>query len=211
MKRALILLVACAACAHGEPRADEPKEAVPAPSVVTEVQGDTLTRTFDLNHDGKPDDWKVWKLLADAAGKTREVLIERRLDTNFDGKPDVTTWFAEDGSKVKEAFDLDFDGRVDVVHFYEKGVLVRKETFGQDPRRPEAVAFYEGGKRVRVERDTKGRGKPDTWEYYEEGRLQRIGEDLDGDGIVDRWVKAKDDEGPALPDAAAKAAAAKGK
>ena len=204
--RWVVCVILLSACAHeqAQPEAAAPK-AAEGPEIKTEVQGDTVTRTYDLNHDGKPDDWKVWKLLPDPAspGKTREALIERRLDTNFDGKPDVTTWFDEAGQKVKEAFDLDFDGTVDVVDVYEKGIMTRKEYFHGASARPDAIAYYEGGKRVRVERDTRGKGRPDTWEYYENGKLQRIGEDLDGDGLVDKWVKAKEDE-PAEP--AAKAA-----
>jgi hypothetical protein len=145
MRRALLAMVLCA-CAHQTPRAEAP---LPSPGV--EVQGDTVTRTFDLNGDGKPDDWKVFRLIADPSGRTWEALIERRLDTNFDGKPDLTTWYDESGARVREAFDLDFDGKVDVVNHYEKGELVRKEIFRGDPARPDTVAFYEGGKRVRVE------------------------------------------------------------
>lgn len=189
------------ACAHAPPPAPVAARPAPGSDVVTEVQGDTLQRSFDLNHDGKPDDWKTYKLVPDptAPGKTLERLIRRELDTNFDGKPDVTTWYDEEGAKVREAFDLDFDGRVDVIDVYEKGVLLRKETFHSSAARPDQVAFFEGGRKVRVERDTRGKGRVDTWEYFEDGRLQRIGEDVDGDGIVDRWTKAKEEGGEEAP------------
>ncbi len=145
MRCAFVAMLLCA-CAHEAPRAEAPRalEAV-------EVQGDTVTRTYDLNGDGKPDDWKVFKLIRDPSGQTREALIERRLDTNFDGKPDVTTWYDENGVRVREAFDLDFDGKIDVVAYYEKGELVRKEYFRLDPSKPDVIAWYEAGKRVRVE------------------------------------------------------------
>src|SRR5947207_637764 len=138
MRISLLLVAALAACSHDEPRPEQaPIKPEAANDIVTEVQGDTLTRTFDLNHDQKADDWKVFKLLPDAKspGKTVEVLIKRELDTNFDGKPDIVTLYNEDGTKSKESFDLDFDGHFDVVDTYEKGILVRKETFhGVSPK-----------------------------------------------------------------------------
>ena len=206
MRIALLCIAFAFACSHEAPRVEAPAQKVEAANdIVTEVSGDTLTRSYDLNHDKKPDDWKTFKLLPDPAapGKTLEVLIKRELDTNFDGKPDVVTLFNEDGTRLKEQFDLDFDGKFDVVDHYEKGQLVRKETFHSSETRPDLVTYYEAGKKVRVERDTRGTGKVDTWEYFEAGKLQRIGEDLDGDGIVDKWTKAPErEEAPAAKKAA---------
>jgi hypothetical protein len=179
------------------------------------VDGDDLIRTYDLNHDGRPDDWKHFKVVPDLSPDLsnvrkppREVLLKRELDTNFDGKPDVTTWYDDHGVRTQEAFDLDFDGHPDVINHYEKGVLVRKETFRRTADKADGVATYEGGKKVRVERDTRGRGKVDTWEYFEGGRLSRVGEDVDGDGLVDRWLKAKEGSDEEAP---RKTAAAPGK
>jgi hypothetical protein len=208
--RPLVAVAACAACAllssalpgcalFSSSKAEAPKQPeAPPPDTTVELNGDELVRTFDLNHDGRPDDWKHYKLIPSTVEgqKPREVLIQRELDTNFDGKVDLVTWFNEDGTRAKEMFDLDFDGKFDVVDTYEKGVLTKKETFHGQVDKPDTVAFYEGGKKVRVERDTHGEGRPDTWEYFENGKLSRIGEDVDGDGLVDRWVKSKEpDEG----------------
>ena len=189
-------VAAALSCSHGQQTGRSGDAGTGPLAVASEVRGDQLVRTFDLNRDGKPDDWKYFRLVPDPADatKTHEVLIRRELDTNFDGKPDITTVFNEDGTKASESFDLDFDGRQDVVDTYEKGVLVRKDTFHRQAKAPDQVAYYEGGKKVRVERDTRGTGKVDTWEYYENGKLSRIGEDLDGDGLVDRWIKSPDDE-----------------
>ncbi len=181
-------------CAH-TPK-DAPASDAPEPlETSVEVNGEELVRTFDLNRDGKADDWKHYRLLPDLTenGKPRELLIRREMDTNFDGKVDLITWFNEDGTRAKESFDLDFDGKPDVIVVYEKGVIVRKETFhGSASDKPDTIAYYEGGKKVRVEREVRTRGKVDTWEYFENGRLTRVGEDLDGDGLVDRWAKAKE-------------------
>jgi hypothetical protein len=169
--------------------------------VETKAEGELLVRTYDLNGDKRADDWKYFKLVPDPKDpkKPIEVLVRRELDTNFDGKVDIWTWFNDDGTKLKEQFDLDFDGRPDVIDYYEKGVLIRKEAFHGASRTPDQVTHYENGKKARIERDTKGAGRIDTWEYFEDGKLVRIGQDLDGDGTIDRWVKAKeeDEEEPA--------------
>ena len=205
---ALLLAFAVAACAHVPKEA--PKSDGPEPlETFVEVNGEELVRTFDLNRDGKADDWKHYKLLPDLTenGKPRELLLRREMDTNFDGKVDLITWFNDDGTRLKESFDLDFDGKPDVIVYYEKGVVVRKETFhGSASDKPDTIAYYEGGKKVRVERETRTRGRVDTWEYFENGRLTRVGEDLDGDGLVDRWAKAKE---PDEDDASSKKAPAK--
>jgi|GEM_PF-1462479 len=189
-----------AACSHGATKKVTQQSLGDGMNDIgTEVQGDTMVRTYDLNHDHKADDWKTYKLVTDPQdpSKVTELLVKRELDTNFDGKPDVITWYADDGTKTKESFDLDYDGKIDVIETYEHGVLVKKETVRGGPG--DQVAYYERGKKVRVERDSRGQGKIDTWEYYEAGKLQRIGEDIDGDGIVDRWTKVKsdDDQAPA--------------
>ena len=214
MRLAAVAAACClvSACAHAPKAAPKPEEPVGLETTV-ELNGDELVRTFDLNHDGKPDDWKHYRLLPDLSenGKPKELLVRRELDTNFDGKVDMITWFNEDGTRAKESFDLDFDGKPDVIAYYEKGVLVRKETFhGAKADHPDMVALYEGGKKVRVERETRGQGRVDTWEYFENGRLTRIGEDLDGDGLVDRWLKAKEPEEEEQP-APAKKPGAQGK
>ena len=185
--------VAPLACSHGQQAAKANAENEGMEPTV-EVKGDTVIRTYDLNKDGKPDDWKHFRLVPGADGQSKEIMTERELDTNFDGKVDSTTWFDDDGQRTKEVCDLDFDGKPDVINDYEHGVIVRKELFETHREKPDATVYFEGGKKVRVERDTHGNGKIDTWEYYEGGKLSRIGEDVDGDGLVDRWVKAKTDE-----------------
>jgi antitoxin component YwqK of YwqJK toxin-antitoxin module len=189
------LLLAFFACSHANK--DQPKTDGEGLETSVEVNGDELVRTFDLNRDGKADDWKHYKLLADLAenGKPREQLTRREMDTNFDGKVDLITWFDEEGRRVKESFDLDFDGKPDVIVYYDKGVVTKKETYhSSSGDAPDTVAYYEGGRKVRVERSLKVPGKVDTWEYFENGRLTRVGEDVDGDGLVDRWAKAKEPE-----------------
>jgi hypothetical protein len=193
------VLCSSLACSHA-PAAKQPGAEQEGAEPTMEMRGDQVIRTYDLNKDGKPDDWKHFRLVPQPDGQNREQLLERELDTNFDGKVDLTTYFDDDGMRVKEIYDLDFDGKPDVINTYEHGVIIRKESFQTHREKPDATAFYEGGKEVRVERDTHGNGKIDTWEYYEGGKLARIGEDVDGDGLVDHWIKQKaDDEDDSKP------------
>lgn len=187
-----LALLSGLACSHAP--VAKPADADEGAEPTMEIHGDQVVRTYDLNKDGKPDDWKHFKLVTGPDGQTHEQLVERELDTNFDGKVDLTTWFDDDGQRVKEIYDLDFDGQPDVIDSFEHGVLIKKEFFQTHRDKPDATAYYEGGKKVRLERDTHGNGKIDTWEYYENGKLSRIGEDVDGDGLVDHWIKAKSDE-----------------
>ena len=194
---AIVLPIALAACAG---RTAAPKPAVKdaaAPQAVPALPvgpGETLTE-YDLNHDGKPDVWKVTRRTADG----KEVLVRRQRDLNDDGKIDVWEEYDEAGNLVKQTLDLDFDGKPDLVLHFEKGQLVLKEmSFGFDGK-PHAWAYYEKGKLVRKERDENGDGRVDYWEYWEGGEIDRIGIDLDGDGRVDRWEHRRPPTAEAAP------------
>src|SRR5262245_64697825 len=79
-------------------------------------------REFDLNHDGMPDLWKVYK-----TENGNEHLVRKELDLNFDGKVDIYDYYDDKGILIKDEIDLDHDGKIDVVTFYEDGKPVRKE------------------------------------------------------------------------------------
>jgi hypothetical protein len=171
-----------AGCASPGAPGRPPLEAVPA--IVG--PGETLSQ-YDLNHDGRPDVWKVTRRAADG----REVLVRRQLDLNGDGKIDVWEEYDQAGSLVKQTVDLDFDGRPDEVIHFEKGQVVRKEMGFAFDGKPHAWLYYEKGKLVRKERDENGDGRVDVWEYWDGDEVDRIGYDLDGDGRVDRWEQRK--------------------
>ena len=186
----LVLPLALAACA-GRTRAPKPavKDAAagPAgPALPAAGPGETLAE-YDLNHDGKPDVWKVTRRAADG----KELLARRERDLNDDGKIDVWEAYDDDGNVVKQTVDLDFDGKPDLVLHFEKGQLVRKELGFAFDGKPHAWSYYEKGKLARKERDENNDGRVDYWEYWEGGEVDRIGVDLDADGRVDRWEQRK--------------------
>jgi antitoxin component YwqK of YwqJK toxin-antitoxin module len=165
-----------------------------AENIKSKVQGDEKVIEFDLNGDKKPDVWAFTVPAKTPEGKDFERLARKELDLNWDGKVDVARWYDEKEQIVKEGLDLDFDGKIDQLNFYEKGVVVRKESDLSSAGKPSLWKFYEKGKLVRKERDTNGDGKVDYWEYWEGDQVDRVGEDLDGDGNVDKWTKNPNSE-----------------
>ncbi len=191
MRRLLPLAVLiAAACAHKAPREEKPQALAGQPSAAeaSEFQpgpGEKLAE-IDVNRDGKPDVWKVFK---DDAGK--EVAVRKFMDLNGDGRIDAREFYTAQGTLDKVIYDMDFDGQPDVVRFYEKDQLVRKEyALGFDGV-SRTYSYYEKGKLIRKERDTNSDGNVDYWEYWEAGALDRIGYDDDADGQVDRWESKK--------------------
>ena len=134
-------------------------------------------RTFDLNLDGKPDQWKY-------LATRKLVRVER--DLNFDGKPDIYQYPNATGDVVEEEMDLDLDGVIDVVSYYRGGVLNRKEMSVDFSGKFSIVKYYDtNGKLTRIERDTTGNDRVDTWEYFQGDARVWIGRDVNGDGTPD--------------------------
>ncbi len=176
------LAVGLAACGSGD--AAEKKDGINTnnPKVNRARYGNLKTdgytsQDFDLNLDGKPDQWK-WA----SAGQV--VRVER--DLNFDGKADVYEYPNAQGEIVEEEMDLDVDGVVDVVNYYRAGVLHRKEMAVDFTGAFSVVKFYDTlGKLTRVERDSTGNNRVDTWEYFQDDVRIRTGRDINGDGTPD--------------------------
>lgn len=166
-----------------------------AEGIRQQKRGDEKLVEFDLNGDKKPDVWTYTVPAKTPEGKDFDRLVRKELDINWDGKVDIARNYDQKEQIEREALDLDFDGKVDQVNFYEKGVIVRKESDLASGGKPTLWRFYEKGKLVRKERDTNGDGKVDYWEYWEGDQVDRVGEDLDGDGNVDKWTKNPNAEG----------------
>jgi len=162
-----------------------PVEEEHAEGVAVHENGSETVKTFDLNHDGKPDVKKYFHKGADG----QDHLVRKEVDINWDGKVDVWKYYDDKGQLQKVAMDLDFDGHIDQVAYYEAGDMARKEKDLDYNGKPDLWIYYAKGQIERKERDTKGAGKVDYWEYWKNGQPERIGEDLDGDGSVDRWTK----------------------
>ena len=188
---AIALLGACSST----PDAKEGKS--PEASMLgLEVRGDAEVEKYDLNGDGKADDWRYYVRSGDkdAPKDQRPRLLARQdLDLNFDGVPDVRRHFNEQGTVVREEMDLDFDGKFDAIDYYSDGSLFRRDLALNFAGSPSIIKFYNEAKLARKERDTNGDGKMDTIEYYEGGKLVRIGEDRDGDGKPDVYTEVNQD------------------
>lgn len=179
--------------------------------VQTESDGNSAIERIDVNNDQKPDVFKYYRLVEEAAPagdkaqpgvkQQKKVLIRKEMDVNFDQRIDIVEFYTGDaGKEVKqrEEMDLDFDGRVDATYHYKDGnVTLVEEDLGFDGK-VDTWKYYqmtqgEDGKPVNrlVERrkDTNGDGNADVWEYYTKGSLARVGTDTNGDGTPDQFTR----------------------
>jgi hypothetical protein len=147
---------------------------------------------YDLNHDGKPD---VWKLTQERNehGTTVDALTCKEVDLNHDGKKDYVAQYDENGNLILEEYDFDFDGHFDArIHFDKKTgkkfAVERMSTFGDTPDVWER--YGPDDKLETVRRDRNGDGKPDYFEQYLAGQLDKILYDDDYDGKIDRKEEA---------------------
>lgn len=185
----LVMLCVGAACGCGsDEEASKDSANVPKESVSLSKQrvrtgsasrNALAIKTYDLNQDGKPDQW----ILSDEGKLVR---IER--DLNFDGRIDQWQYPDGAGEIVEEEMDLDRDGKIDVVTFYSKGIVSRKELALDFTGKFTIAKIYNNrGTLLRIERDEDADGVTDVWEYYEGGRRVRIGWDENKDGAPDRF------------------------
>lgn len=191
-----------------------------------EVQGDTSAQVskidptlceaegkevenYDLNDDGRPDVWKLYKLAKEKGGTSR-VLTCKQADLNFDGKKDYVVAFNDAAGIMFEKFDLDFQQGFDAFYKYEevegenaKSLLYEVQRDSNFDGKYDIIEKYdtETGMIAEVQRDTNGDLKPDVWEQFDKGTLVAILYDDDPfDGKVDRREEiAVEEEKPAAP------------
>jgi hypothetical protein len=177
-----------------------------------EVQGDTSTQVpkvdptlceadgkdvenYDLNEDGKPDVWKLYKVDQAGGGSTR-ILTCKQADLNFDGKKDYVVALNERGGVLFEKFDLDFQKGFDAFYKYEqiegedeKSVLYEVQRDSNFDGKYDIIEKWniQTGMMDEVQRDSNGDLKPDVWEQYKDGQLVAIlYDDEPYDGKIDR-------------------------
>ncbi|HEY4244067.1 MAG TPA: hypothetical protein VGM88_29845 [Kofleriaceae bacterium] len=191
-KSVAFALLALAAC-HGKKSDTTPKED-PADAGIPKVDPtlcDTNgknTQTGDLNHDGKPDIWTVYKT-DDEGGTKVEFMTCKQIDFNHDGKKDWVTGYNRQGKILFQKADLDFDGKWDYSAVFDPktGVVAEVERSGGFDGKYDAKEIYDSaGQLVSIRRDRNGDGQPDVWEQYKDGILIAILYDDDFDGKVDR-------------------------
>ena len=144
--------------------------------------------SYDLNHDSRPDVWKMYKR-DDSAGTTLEVLTCKQVDFDHDGRKDWVVGYTPKGSEAFEKADFDYDGRFDMATVYDpktgkKSEIERDSDF--DGTYDIKEIYDRFGAINSVRRDRNSDGEPDYWEQYKDGALVAILYDDDYDNKVDR-------------------------
>jgi hypothetical protein len=144
--------------------------------------------TYDLNHDGKPDVWRLYKT-EDDGGTKIEYLTCKQVDFDHDGRKDWVVGYHRKGNPQFEKADFDYDGKWDMSTVYDTktGAKVEVERdIDFDGKFDVKEVYDSAGQLTDVRRDRNGDGRPDLWEQYKDGVLIAILYDDDFDGKVDR-------------------------
>ena len=144
--------------------------------------------TYDLNHDNKPDVWRLYKT-EDEGGTKVEFMTCKQVDFDHDGRKDWVVAYNRKGTPLFEKADFDYDGKWDMSAVYEtkSGHLAEVERDTDFDGKFDVKEVYDSsGSLTAVRRDRNGDGQPDLWEQYKDGVLLAILYDDDFDGKVDR-------------------------
>jgi hypothetical protein len=115
-KLALVLGVAALAACHGKNDDTTPKDLDATIPTVDPTLCDTNGKnvvTYDLNHDGKPDVWRIYKS-EDEGGTKVEFMTCKQIDFDHDGRKDWVVAYNRKGMPLYEKADFDYDGKWDV-------------------------------------------------------------------------------------------------
>jgi len=185
-------LAALAAC-HGANKDTTPKNdaldaAVPkVDPTLCDTAGKNVV-TFDLNHDNKPDVWRLYATVDDGGTKV-EYMTCKQVDFDHDGRKDWVVAYNRKGNPLYEKADFDYDGKWDMSAVFDPktGLLAEVERDTDFDGKFDVKEIYDSaGQLSSVRRDRNGDGKPDLWEQYKDGVLIAILYDDDFDGKVDR-------------------------
>jgi hypothetical protein len=144
--------------------------------------------TFDLNHDNKPDVWRLYKT-EDDGGTKIEYLTCKQVDFDHDGRKDLVVAYNRKGNMLYQKADFDYDGKWDMSAVYDTktGLVAEVERDTDFDGKFDVKEIYDSaGQLTSVQRDRNGDGRPDLWEQYKDGVLLAILYDDDFDGKVDR-------------------------
>jgi len=186
------LFVLLAAC-HGKNGDTTPKDEKGDSSIpkvdptLCDTTGKTV-QTYDLNHDNKPDVWRLYKT-EDEGGTKVEFLTCKQVDFDHDGRKDWVVAYNRKGNPIYEKADFDYDGKWDMSAVFDPktGIVAEVERDTDFDGKMDVKEIYDStGQLVSVRRDRNGDGKPDVWEQYKDGVLVAILYDDDFDGTVDR-------------------------
>ena len=189
-KFGLLLLVA--AChsndASTTPKNDAADQGIPkVDPTLCDTQGKNV-QTYDLNHDNRPDVWRLYKT-EDEGGTKVEFMTCKQVDFDHDGRKDWVVAYNRKGTPLYEMADFDYDGKWDMKAVFDAktGLVAEVERDTDFDGKFDVQEIYDSaGQLSSVRRDRNGDGKPDVWEQYRDGQLIEILYDDNFDGKVDR-------------------------
>ena len=180
---------------HGKDESTTPKDSTSLDAAIPKVDPtlcDTTGKnvvTYDLNHDNKPDVWRLYQT-EDEGGTKVEFMTCKQVDFDHDGRKDWVVAYNRKGQPLYEKADYDFDGRwdmsVDLRHQDRPEVAEVERDTNFDGKFDVREIYDSAGQLTSVQRDRNGDGKPDVWEQYKDGVLIAILYDDNFDGKVDR-------------------------
>jgi hypothetical protein len=188
----LVPALALGAC-HGSqqdttPKTDSVENGVPkVDPTLCDTNGKNVV-TYDLNHDNKPDVWRLYKTEDDGGTKV-EFLTCKQVDFDHDGRKDWVVGYNRKGNTLFEKADFDYDGKWDMSAIYDTktGQIAEVERDTDFDGKFDVKEVYDSaGQLTSVRRDRNNDGQPDMWEQYKDGVLLAILYDDDFDGKVDR-------------------------
>jgi len=144
--------------------------------------------TYDLNHDNKPDVWRLYKT-DDEGGTKVEYMTCKQVDFDHDGRKDWVVAYNRKGNTLFEKADFDYDAKWDMSAIYDTktGAVAEVERDTDFDGKFDVKEVYDSaGQLTSVRRDRNSDGQPDLWEQYKDGVLLAILYDDDFDGKVDR-------------------------
>ena len=144
--------------------------------------------TYDLNHDNRPDVWRLYKT-EDEGGTKIEFMTCKQVDFDHDGRKDWVEAYNRKGNLLFQKADFDYDGKWDMSAVFDTktGLVAEVERDTDFDGKFDVKEIYDsGGALTSVRRDRNGDGQPDQWEQYRDTVLIAILYDDDFDGKVDR-------------------------
>lgn len=150
--------------------------------------GGKNVRSYDLNQDGMPDVWRLYKTV-DEGGTKVEYMTCKQVDFDHDGRKDLVVGFGAKGARQYEKVDLDYDGKFDLSKVFDlkTGKVAEIERDSDFDGKYDFHEIYDSSERLAsVRLDQDGNGEPDVWEQYKDGTLVAILYDDNFDGKVDR-------------------------
>lgn len=183
-----LMLAACGGKKSGQTTLSNQDTSVPkVDPTLCDTNGKNVV-TFDLNHDNRPDVWRLYKSV-DEGGTKVEFLTCKQVDFDHDTRKDWVVAYSRKGNPIFEKADFDYDGKWDMSAIYDVKVnqLAEVERDTDFDGKFDVKEVYDtAGTLTSVRRDRNGDGQPDLWEQYKDTVLLAILYDDNFDGQVDR-------------------------